>query len=99
MPPSPGTSASSCAGWTGSPFTSNRCLSLPRARRNHPPETNRGHLMPLATLGLIAALVVILLYNTIKVLKEYERGVVFFLGRFQKVKGPGLILLFPVIQT
>ena len=55
--------------------------------------------MPLATLGLIAALVVILLYNTIKVLKEYERGVVFFLGRFQKVKGPGLILLFPVIQT
>lgn len=55
--------------------------------------------MPLATLGLIAALVVILLYNTIKILKEYERGVVFFLGRFQRVKGPGLILLFPVIQT
>lgn len=55
--------------------------------------------MPIATLGLIAALVIILLYNTIKVLKEYERGVVFFLGRFQRVKGPGLILLFPVIQT
>jgi regulator of protease activity HflC (stomatin/prohibitin superfamily) len=55
--------------------------------------------MPLATLGLIAALVIIILYNTIKVLKEYERGVVFFLGRFQRVKGPGLILLFPVIQT
>src|SRR5690606_12915012 len=45
------------------------------------------------------ALVVVILYNTIKVLKEYERGVVFFLGRFQRVKGPGLILLFPVIQT
>ncbi len=55
--------------------------------------------MPIATLGLIAALVIILLYNTIKILKEYERGVVFFLGRFQRVKGPGLILLFPVIQT
>ena len=55
--------------------------------------------MEVATLGLIAALVVVILYNTIKVLKEYERGVVFFLGRFQRVKGPGLILLFPVIQT
>ena len=32
-------------------------------------------------------------------MKEYERGVVFFLGRFQTVKGPGLILLFPIIQT
>jgi regulator of protease activity HflC (stomatin/prohibitin superfamily) len=40
----------------------------------------------------------VILYNTVKILKEYERGVVFFLGRFQKVKGPGLILLFPGIQ-
>jgi len=55
--------------------------------------------MEVATLGLIAALVIVILYNTVKVLKEYERGVVFFLGRFQRVKGPGLILLFPVIQT
>ncbi|MGH8222658.1 MAG: slipin family protein [Woeseiaceae bacterium] len=54
---------------------------------------------PIATLGFIAAIVIILLYNTVKVLKEYERGVVFFLGRFQKVKGPGLILLFPLIQV
>ncbi len=53
----------------------------------------------ITAFGLIAALVVVILYNTIKVLKEYERGVVFFLGRFQRVKGPGLILLFPVIQT
>jgi regulator of protease activity HflC (stomatin/prohibitin superfamily) len=55
--------------------------------------------MTITTLGLIAAIVVVLLYNTVKVLKEYERGVVFFLGRFQRVKGPGLILLFPIIQT
>jgi len=41
---------------------------------------------------------IVLLYNTVKILKEYERGVVFWLGRFQKVKGPGLILLFPGIQ-
>jgi len=55
--------------------------------------------MPVATLGIAVAIVIVLLYNTIKVLKEYERGVVFFLGRFQRVKGPGLILLFPIIQT
>jgi regulator of protease activity HflC (stomatin/prohibitin superfamily) len=54
---------------------------------------------PITTLGIILAVVIVLLYNTIKVLKEYERGVVFFLGRFQKVKGPGLILLFPIVQT
>jgi regulator of protease activity HflC (stomatin/prohibitin superfamily) len=55
--------------------------------------------MNITILGIIAALVVVILYNTIKILKEYERGVVFFLGRFQRVKGPGLILLFPVVQT
>jgi regulator of protease activity HflC (stomatin/prohibitin superfamily) len=32
------------------------------------------------------------------VLREYERGVIFFLGRFQRVKGPGLIIVIPVIQ-
>lgn len=53
----------------------------------------------LPTIAIIGVFVMILLYNTVKILKEYERGVVFFLGRFQKVKGPGLILLFPLIQT
>ncbi len=37
-------------------------------------------------------------YMTFKVLREYERGVVFFLGRYQKVAGPGLIILLPVVQ-
>ena len=41
---------------------------------------------------------IVILYNTIKILKEYERGVIFLLGRFQTVKGPGLIILFPGIQ-
>lgn len=53
----------------------------------------------LPTIAIIGVFVMILLYNTVKILKEYERGVVFFLGRFQKVKGPGLILLFPLVQT
>jgi len=54
--------------------------------------------MEFATFGVIGALLIVIAYNTIKILKEYERGVVFFLGRFQKVKGPGLILLIPGIQ-
>ena len=53
----------------------------------------------LPTIGLILLLLVVVAYNTIKIMKEYERAVVFFLGRFQTVKGPGLILLFPFIQT
>ena len=44
------------------------------------------------------ALVVGLLLLSINVLREYERGVVFFLGRFQGVKGPGLIIIIPVVQ-
>ena len=44
---------------------------------------------------LVLALVLV---SAIKVLREYERGVVFQLGRFWKVKGPGLILLIPVVQ-
>jgi regulator of protease activity HflC (stomatin/prohibitin superfamily) len=54
--------------------------------------------MQLTSVAIIAALIIVILYNTIKILQEYERGVVFFLGRFQKVKGPGLIILIPGIQ-
>ena len=47
---------------------------------------------------LLVAAVALLLISAIKILKEYERGVVFQLGRFYKVKGPGLIIVIPVIQ-
>jgi regulator of protease activity HflC (stomatin/prohibitin superfamily) len=48
---------------------------------------------------IIALLILLLLvFASIKVLYEYERGVVFFLGRFQAVKGPGLIIVVPLIQ-
>ncbi|MCK0716192.1 slipin family protein [Chromohalobacter sarecensis] len=43
-------------------------------------------------------LVVLLLFAAIRILPEYKRGVVFFLGRFQAVKGPGLLFLIPAIQ-
>ena len=39
-----------------------------------------------------------LLASAIRILREYERGVIFFLGRFQAVKGPGLIIVIPLIQ-
>jgi regulator of protease activity HflC (stomatin/prohibitin superfamily) len=38
------------------------------------------------------------LFSAFHVLREYERAVVFFLGRFQEVKGPGLIIIIPVVQ-
>ena len=47
---------------------------------------------------IVAGIVVVLLMSSIKILREYERGVIFLLGRFWKVKGPGLILLIPIFQ-
>ena len=46
----------------------------------------------------IALVALILLTMSVRILREYERAVVFTLGRFEKVKGPGLILLIPFIQ-
>jgi regulator of protease activity HflC (stomatin/prohibitin superfamily) len=48
--------------------------------------------------GVIVFLVLAFLYSSIRVLREYERGVVFTLGRYTGAKGPGLFLLVPVIQ-
>lgn len=47
---------------------------------------------------VVAALVAGLLFSAFNILKEYERGVIFLLGRFQRVKGPGLIIVIPGIQ-
>jgi regulator of protease activity HflC (stomatin/prohibitin superfamily) len=46
----------------------------------------------------IIVLVVAVLLRLFRVLREYERGVIFLLGRFYKVKGPGLIIVVPVFQ-
>ena len=53
---------------------------------------NLGFYIPLIVIA------VLFLMAAIKILREYERGVVFTLGRFTAVKGPGLILLIPIIQ-
>lgn len=44
------------------------------------------------------ALIVLFIFSWFRVLREYERGVVFLLGRFWKVKGPGLIIIVPIVQ-
>ncbi len=49
-------------------------------------------------LLVLAVFIVALLVSAIKILKEYERGVIFTLGRFTGIKGPGLIIVIPVIQ-
>jgi len=50
------------------------------------------------TYGALAIVVVLFLASAIRILREYERGVVFTLGRFTGVKGPGLILLIPAVH-
>src|SRR5687768_6816747 len=49
-------------------------------------------------LGGLLILAAILVVSSFRILREYERGVVFMLGRFWKVKGPGLVLIIPGIQ-
>jgi regulator of protease activity HflC (stomatin/prohibitin superfamily) len=57
--------------------------------------------MPLISVYLIPILVILFVFlaaSTIKILRQYERAVVFTLGKFQAVRGPGLVLLVPLIQ-
>lgn len=49
----------------------------------------------LTVLLLIAVIVIV---NAIRILREYQRGVIFTLGRFTSVKGPGLVFVIPVLQ-
>lgn len=50
------------------------------------------------TVAVIVVIVLVLLFSCIRVLREYERGVTFTLGRFTGIKGPGLIFVIPAVQ-
>jgi regulator of protease activity HflC (stomatin/prohibitin superfamily) len=50
------------------------------------------------TYAAFIVLIIIFLASAIRILREYERGVIFTLGRFTGVKGPGLIILIPIVQ-
>jgi regulator of protease activity HflC (stomatin/prohibitin superfamily) len=52
----------------------------------------------LGITGFVLLAIIVLLVATLRILREYERGVIFMLGRFWKVKGPGLIIVVPGIQ-
>ncbi|MDP2357249.1 MAG: slipin family protein [Beijerinckiaceae bacterium] len=56
--------------------------------------------MPYDYIGILVLVVIIfgLLASVIRILREYERGVVFTLGRFTGVRGPGLVILVPFVQ-
>ena len=55
-------------------------------------------MLSIGTVAFLVILSIVILTQVIKVLNEYERGVVFTFGRFTGVKGPGLIILIPAVQ-
>jgi regulator of protease activity HflC (stomatin/prohibitin superfamily) len=54
-------------------------------------------MLPDITI-FISIFVISLLFSVFRILREYERGVIFLLGRFYRVKGPGLIIVVPFVQ-
>src|SRR6476646_7812539 len=52
----------------------------------------------MPTILIVVVLAVVLVSLSLRVVKEYDRGVIFFLGKYTGVKGPGLIILIPVFQ-
>ncbi len=54
--------------------------------------------MPELSIGVVALILVLLLISSVRVLKEYERGVIFRLGRLIGAKGPGLFFLIPMVD-
>lgn len=52
----------------------------------------------LSVAGVVVVLALLLILGSVKILREYQRAVVFLFGRFQAVKGPGIFILLPVMQ-
>jgi regulator of protease activity HflC (stomatin/prohibitin superfamily) len=76
------------------------CASAAAMKASFSRSERRG-VMSLSALYVVPVVLlvgIVLITATVKVLREYERAVVFTLGRFQKVKGPGLVLLMPFVQ-
>lgn len=51
-----------------------------------------------ASTGFVVAVIALVVFSAFRVFREYERGVVFQFGHFWKVKGPGLVVIWPVVQ-
>lgn len=54
--------------------------------------------MPLGALAFLGVVIIVILFQIFKILDEYERGVIYTLGRYTGTKGPGLIILIPFVQ-
>jgi len=54
--------------------------------------------MAAYSLYIVITIVVMFIISAVRILREYERGVIFLLGRFWRVKGPGFIIVIPLIQ-
>ena len=54
--------------------------------------------MAAYSLYIVITIVVLFIASAVRILREYERGVIFLLGRFWRVKGPGFIIVIPLIQ-
>ncbi|HBG29686.1 slipin family protein [Candidatus Macondimonas diazotrophica] len=54
--------------------------------------------MNITALGVMIGILLAIVLSGLKVLREYERAVVFTLGRFWRVKGPGLVIIVPIVQ-
>ena len=52
----------------------------------------------MPVLLIVLAIAVVIVSLSLRVVKEYDRGVIFFLGKYTGVRGPGLIILIPVLE-
>jgi regulator of protease activity HflC (stomatin/prohibitin superfamily) len=68
------------------------------SRHRNQKETQMTGELRWVGVAILIILAAVILSSAIKVFREYERGVVFNLGRFWKVKGPGLVIIIPAIQ-
>ncbi len=55
-------------------------------------------MFPFDPISVICSIVIILAFLSLRVVKEYDRGVIFFLGKITGVRGPGLIILIPILE-
>src|SRR5690606_38500341 len=80
------------------PLSSRPAAASPSA--SNPSPASRPKELSMASIPYIVLLVLLIgiALSAIRILREYERGVVFTLGRYSGVKGPGLILLIPFVQ-
>ncbi len=67
-------------------------------RRASLPQAETSVFTSFVFIVVVIVVLGVLVRATVKILREYERGVVFTLGRFQRVKGPGFIVLIPFVQ-